>query len=349
MMKLSQSIRIGDRQISHRHPVFIIAEAGVNHNGDMSVAKRLVDVAVRAGADAVKFQAFRTEQLILPDVGKAPYQRLTTDKDESQFQMLKKIELSAQQNMSLCGYCRKKGIVFLTTPFDDVSLDELDVLDLPAYKIASTDLTNLPFLRKVARKGKPVFLSTGMSYISEVEAALKEMCRHNKELLLLQCTANYPAGDEEINLRGIETFRRRFGVLTGYSDHSSGIGAGPFAVPMGARVIEKHFTLDKTQGGPDHLASLSSEELLEFVRIVRRVEKYLGTDMKEPSLSEQKTRKSLQKCLVARKDIRRGEVFSDVNVTAKRTGGRGVSPLYYRRIFGKPARRTYCANEVING
>lgn len=346
-MMVNKRIKVGDFEISEDTPVFIIAEAGVNHCGDIDIAKRLIDIASKSGANAVKFQAFKTDHLILRGVEKAPYQKQNCDIKESQFDMLKKLEITKEQNRELKKYCDEKDIIFLTTPFDEMSLDELDTIDLAAYKIASTDITNLLFLKRVAQKGKPVFLSTGMSYFSEVEIALKEMYPYNKDIVLLQCTANYPIRDDEANLSVINTYKSYFDIFVGYSDHTIGIGAGPYAVAMGAKVIEKHFTMDKTLGGPDHKASLSPAELKEFVKQIRKVEEYMGKPTKVPALSEIKTRQSLQKCLVASKDIRKGEIFTMENIIAKRTGGKGVSPIYYHDFIGKIADRDYKIDEVL--
>lgn len=347
-MKFNDRIKIADKTISKDSPVFIIAEAGVNHNGDISVAKKLIDIASDAGADAVKFQAFKTENLILKEVEKAPYQKNTTSAEEKQYEMLKKLEITKDQNNELIEYCKTRNIIFLTTPFDEGSLEELEELNLPAYKIASTDTTNLPFLKKIAKKGKPMILSTGMSYLSEVRMALKEIYCYNKDVILLQCTANYPIRDEEANLNVLNTYMQHFDILTGYSDHSVGLGASPYAVPMGAKVVEKHFTHDKSQEGPDHTASLSPDELIQYVKEVRKVEKYLGSYEKTPSYDESKTRKSLQKCLVASKKILKGEEINEDNIVAKRTGGKGISPIYYRSLLGRKASREYNENDIID-
>ena len=347
-MKFNKNIKIAEKTISEDAPVFIIAEAGVNHNGNMNIARKLIDIAVEAGVDAVKFQAFRTENLILKDVSKAPYQSVTTSAAESQYEMLKKLELTVQQNKSLIEYCNSKGFIFLTTPFDEASLGELDAFNLPAYKVASTDLTNLPFLKKIASRGKPVILSTGMSYLNEVTAALNEIYPLNRDVILLQCTANYPIHDNEANLNVIRTFKDHFDILVGYSDHSVGTGAAPYAVPMGAKVIEKHFTTDKTMEGPDHKASLSPEELKEFVSEIRKVESYMGQFEKAPVASELTTRASLQKCLVASRFIKKDTPIAEEDIIAKRTGGKGISPIYYRTIIGKPASRNYEVNEIID-
>jgi len=346
-MNFNKNIKINNFLINHASPTFIIAEAGVNHGGDMDVAKKLIDVAAEAGADAVKFQYFKSENLILEDVEKAPYQKNTTSESESQFEMLKKLEVSIEQNKELISYSKKHNIIFLTTPFDEISLDELDEVDIPAYKVASTDLTNLKFLEKIAKKGKPIFLSTGMSYQAEVQLALESIYKFNKNVVLLQCTANYPIKNEEANLNIINTFKKNFDILVGYSDHTVGVGAAVFAIPMGAKVVEKHFTLDKSLEGPDHSASLSPSQLIEFVDTVKRVDKYMGSAIKTPTLSETKTRLSLQKYLVAKSEIKEGDLFTEDNIIAKRTGGKGISPIYINRLLGTKSRFSYSQNEII--
>jgi len=347
MSSFNKTLRIGAREVSDTAPVFVIAEAGVNHGGDLQRALELVDIAARAGADAVKFQAFRTEHLIIDDVPKAPYQSQSTQTAESQTDMLRRLELQTAQYRQLKDRCDQRGLVFLITPFDEVSLAELEEISVDAFKVASTDTTNLPFLARVARQGKPVLLSTGMCYLSEVEAALAEIAPHNRDVVLLQCTADYPARDEEANLSVLHTFRERFDVLVGYSDHTAGLGAAPYSIPLGACVVEKHFTKDRSLEGPDHRASLSPDELERFVGEIRRVEAFLGSDVKEPTPAELQTRQALQKALVAKVPIRRGEPFTSENVVAKRTGGRGISPLHYRRVFSAMAERDYVVNDII--
>jgi len=346
-MKFNKRISIDGKYIVPGSKTFVIAEAGVNHGGDMNIAKKLIDLAADAGADAVKFQTFKAEYLILNGIEKAPYQQATADDSETQFEMLKNLEVTKEQNLNLKDYCTKKGIVFLTTPFDEVSLHELDELNLAAYKVASTDTTNLPFLREIAKKNKPIILSTGMSYLSEVELALETIYEFNKDVVLLQCTANYPIQDHEVNLAVLNTFRDTFDILLGYSDHSVGVGAAPFAIPMGAKIVEKHFTINKDDEGPDHAASLSPTELIDFIKTVRRVDEYMGSSVKEPTPSEFGTRKSLQKCLVANKDINKGDLYSKENLTAKRTGGEGISPIQYDKLIGKEAHRNFKMNEII--
>lgn len=347
-MKFDREIRIGNKLIAANQPTFIIAEAGVNHGGDIELAKQLVDIAKQAGADAVKFQAFRTKELIIDNVEKAPYQTRTTSSSESQAEMLKALELSKAHYVALKEYCEQQEIIFLITPFDEFSLTELEEIGVTAYKVASTDTTNLPFLKKIAQTGKPIFLSTGMTYLNEIRSALEEIYTYNKKVVLMQCTANYPIKDEEANLNIIKTFQREFDVLTGYSDHSVGIGASPYAVPMGVCLVEKHFTIDKEADGPDHLASLNPEELTELVEEVRRIESYMGKYTKEPTDSELGTRQSLQKCLVAKVHIKKGELFTETNIIAKRTGGNGISPIKYKELIGLAASKDFSINEIIS-
>lgn len=347
-MMFNQDILIGNDSISPQSHTFIIAEAGVNHNGDMNLAKAMIDVAKEAGADAVKFQTFKADKLILHGIEKAPYQKMTTSESETQYDMLKRLEVTKEQTIELMDYCKKKGIIFLSTPFEKTSLDELDELNVPAFKVAATDLTNIQFLRQVAKKGKPIILSAGMCYLEEVRKALEAIYPINKDVILLQCTANYPIQDAEANINVIRTFQEAFDILVGYSDHSQGIGASPYAVAVGAKVIEKHFTLDKNMEGPDHKASVTPDELEQLVSDIRRVEKYLGDGIKMPSRSEQMTRKSLQKCLVASAEIRQGELFTASNIVAKRTNGNGISALYYDEVINRIANRDFHVDDIID-
>lgn len=347
-MKFNRDIKIDDRIISDSSSAFIVAEAGVNHNGRLAIAKEMIDAAVESGADAVKFQTFKTDQLILKDIEKAPYQKITTSSNETQYEMLKRLEISCEQTKELMDYCKKKNITFLSTPFEKVSLDELDKLEVPAYKVAATDITNIQFLRQIAEKRKPMILSAGMCYMDEVKKALEAIYPINRDVILLQCTANYPIQDAEANINVIKTFKEAFDILVGYSDHSQGVGASPYAVALGAKVIEKHFTIDKNMEGPDHKASVTPEELKQLVSDIRRVEQYLGDGMKIPTCSEQMTRKSLQKCMVANQRIQRGDLFTENNIVAKRTNGRGISALYYDNVVGKKASRDYEIDEIID-
>lgn len=346
-MQFSHLIKIADKEISDRSPVFIIAEAGVNHNGNIDTAFKLVDAACEAGVDAVKFQTFKTENLILKGIKKAPYQTETTDKEQSQYEMLKKLEFTYDDYNILNEYCEKKGIIFLSTPFEQGSLRLLDKIDIPAIKIAATDLTNIQYLKQAAKAGKPIILSAGMCYLEEIRIALEAIYPINKDVILLQCTANYPIEDREVNLNVIDTLKGEFDIMVGYSDHSKGIGASPYAVVKGARVIEKHFTLDKNAEGPDHKASILPEELEKLVKEVRKAEIYMGSGIKAPTYSEQFTRRSLQKNFVAATDIKCGEIFSDCNIVAKRTNGEGISALYYDVLVGREANKDYLKDEII--
>lgn len=347
MMHFNKTFYIGNTLISESSQTFIIAEAGVNHNGDIDMAQKLVDSALQAGVNAVKFQTFRTDEIILKSVEKAPYQKKTTNERKTQYEMLKELELSYGETRMIRDYCREKGILFLSTPFDQMSLKELGKLDLPAIKIAATDLTNIQYVRQVAKVGKPIILSAGMCYLDEIRLALEAIYPLNKNVILLQCTANYPLEDHEVNLNVIDTLKREYDILVGFSDHSQGIGAAPYAVAKGAKVIEKHFTLDKHAEGPDHKASIMPEELKQLVSDIRKVEKFLGSGIKRPSLSEQYTRRSLQKCMVAAKNIKKGERFTENNVTAKRTNGEGISALYYDDLLNRTAPRDFIKDDIL--
>ena len=346
-MNFSREIDIAGKRISDDSETYIIAEAGVNHNGDLETAKKLIDTAAEAGADAVKFQSFKSEKLVLVSTSKAPYQKQTTDSDESQLDMLKALEIDKSKMRMLQDYAKSRNITFLSTPFEKDSLDELCDLNVPAIKISATDITNIQFLREAAKTQKPIILSAGMCYLEEVCKALEAIYRYNDKVVLLQCSANYPIQDEEANLNVIDTFKKEFEVLVGYSDHSTGIGASPYAVAKGAKVIEKHFTLDKSMAGPDQAASVTPEELKQLVREIRKVEKYLGSRLKMPTCSELGTRKSLQKCLVAKTDIKSGEIFMESNIVAKRTGGEGISAFYVDSVLMKHAKRDFQVDDII--
>lgn len=330
----SASICIGRRTIKIGGPTFIIAEAGVNHNGEMKLAYQLIDAAVEAKADAVKFQLFEPTELVLASAPKTEYQKRNLGNDGSQLEMLKKLALSASDQQKLKAYAEERKIEFITTPFDEKSLEALIKMNPVAIKVASTDLTNLPFLKKVAEAKKPVILSTGMSFLEEVRVAAETVLKINKDLILLQCTANYPAADEEIHLRVMDSYREIV-TLVGYSDHTVGHGASPYAVAAGALVIEKHFTLDRKMVGPDHSASLEPNELSAFVAQIRKVESYLGKNQKAPTPGEQNTRMNLQKYLVAKRELAKGTILQETDFIAMRTGGSGISPMKYQKIIGK--------------
>jgi N-acetylneuraminate synthase len=329
-------------------PVFIVAEAGVNHNGDIALARRLVDVAAEAGADAVKFQSFRSEALVSRSAPKAAYQRETTEADESQYQMLRRLELTGDQHAELRDRSAKRGILFFSSPFDEPSADALEGLGVALFKIPSGEITNLPFLCHVALKGKPIILSTGMSTLAEVaEAVAAIRGAGDPPLALLHCLSAYPAPAAEMNLRAMDTLRQRFGCPVGLSDHSPGIELAVAAVALGAAVIEKHFTLDKGLPGPDHRASLDPGELAGLVRSVRNVEAALGDGDKRPMPSEMETRRVARKSLTAARPIRAGEKLTADGVARKRPGT-GISPADWPRVAGRTVRRDLAQDEVID-
>lgn len=333
-----KEVRINQRVVGVGHPCFIIAEAGVNHNGDIDLAHRLIDAAAEAGADAVKFQSFVTEELITPEAPKAGYQVETTGEPGSQYKMLKPLELSADEQAELKAHCEQVGILYLCTPYENTSVDMLDRMDVVAFKIASTDITNIPFLRYIAEKGRPVILSTGMSTLGEVEQAVNTLRAKGLDgkIVMLHCTAEYPAPVSETNLRAILTMQLAFGCPVGFSDHTPGIGASPWAVAVGACMIEKHFTLDRNMVGPDHRASLEPDELANLVRTVRDVEAALGDGVKQPMPSELPNKPLMQKSLVARRHIRAGETIGSDALTCKRPGF-GLLPSWFDRVVGKRA------------
>ncbi len=329
--------KIADKLIGEKEPCFIIAEAGVNHNGDISLAKKLIDVARTAGADAVKFQIFQAERLVTAKAQKAPYQKETTGTHQSQFEMLKSLELSKRGFKELFNYSSKKGIIFLATPFDRDSADFLDKLGVPAFKVGSGEVTNLPFLKHIAGKMKPVILSTGMSTLAEVKEALDVIKKTGvKEIVLLHCVTSYPARIESTNLKAMQTLRDTFNLPVGFSDHSVGITIPIAAAALGACVIEKHFTLDKNLPGPDHRASLEPEELKQMITAVRDIEKALGNGVKRPTKDEEENKKVGRRSIVARVDIPGGTVITEDMLDIKRPGT-GLEPKYLGQIIGKVA------------
>ena len=341
------SITVGTRRIGPGEPCFIIAEAGVNHNGDLDLAKQLVDVAVSAGADAVKFQTFKADRLATAVAPKAEYQNRTTDETESQFDMLRRLELSPEMHHALMSYCRDKDILFMSSPFDELSADLLEELEVAVFKIPSGEITNLPFLSHIARKGKPMIVSTGMSYLSEVEAAVHTIeAARNRNYVLLQCTSNYPADPADANLAAMETMAKAFGAVVGYSDHTQGIEIPLAAVALGACVVEKHLTTDRTLPGPDHLASLEPEEFTSMVRGIRSVEAALGHGRKEPAASEANTASVARKSLVAAQDIPAGATLTDKMVAVKRPGT-GLSPALRSQVVGRSVRVPIPAESLI--
>ena len=353
--------------------IYIIAEAGVNHNGSLTIAKQLIDVAVEAGADAVKFQTFKAEKVMSRYAPKAEYQTQTTDRQESHLEMVKKLQFGVAEHQELVNYCNEKKIQFLSTPFDLESVGLLaEVLDVPALKIPSGEITNAPLILKVASHKKPIILSTGMSTLGEIEVALGviafgylrtderpslELFREcfatdegqallKKNVTLLHCTTEYPSPYPSVNLKAMHTLREAFGLPVGLSDHTVGVHIPVAAVAMGAIMIEKHFTMDKTLPGPDHRASLEPCELADMVRMIRDTEAAMGSGLKLPAYAEKKNMIIARKSLVADKAIKQGEVFTETNLTVKRPGN-GISPLSFWDYLGQRAAKDYNEDELI--
>ncbi len=328
---------------------FIIAEAGVNHNGQIDLALKLIDAAVDACADAVKFQIFNAAEVISKFAQKAKYQKQYTDKFESQLEMAKKLELSFDSFIGLKKYCDKKGIDFLSTPFDLGSIDFLNKIGLKTFKIPSGEITNLPYLRKIGSLKANVIMSTGMAEMKEVKASLmvlEEFGTPKDKVTVLHCNTEYPTPFKDVNLKAMLSIRDELGVKVGYSDHTTGIEVSVAAVALGAEIIEKHFTLDKNMEGPDHKASLEPEELAAMISAIRNIEQSIGDGVKRPSPSELKNKPIARKSIVAAKDIKKGEIFSEDNITAKRPGD-GVSPMKWNDVFGKKAIRKFKTDELI--
>jgi len=331
-------------------PVFIIAEAGVNHNGNLDIARKLIDAAVYACADAVKFQTFKAETLVNRHAPKADYQKESTDAVETQYEMLKKLELGEPDHRELIDYCKKKEIIFLSSPFDLASIDFLNSFGLELIKIPSGEITNLPYLRKIGQSNKKVIMSSGMSYISEIEAAISILNSAGTEktnITVLHCNTEYPTPFEDVNLNAMHTIRSAFPeIQIGYSDHTPGYEVSIAAVAMGAKVIEKHLTLDRTMEGPDHKSSLEPKEFKNMVDSIRNIEKALGSGEKEPSASERRNINIVRKSIVAAKQICKGDIFSEENITVKRPGT-GLSPMMWDDVIGKKATRDYSDDEMI--
>jgi len=329
--------------------VLIIAEAGVNHNGDMNLARQLVDVAADAGADIVKFQTFRADRLATVHAVKAEYQARMTDAGESQHAMLRRLELSPEMHEEIIARCNSRSIKFLSTGFDTESVDLLVGFGVDCFKIPSGEITNLPYLRHVGRYAKPVLLSTGMATLGEIEAAL-DVLEHagtaREQITVLHCNTEYPAPFTDVNLRAMVTIRDAFGVQVGYSDHTSGLEVSIAAVALGAKVIEKHFTLDRTLPGPDHKASLEPDELKAMVAAIRNIERAMGDGIKRPSPSEQRNKPIARKSLVAARAIRAGHRISEADLAVKRPGT-GVSPMRWDEVVGTEARRDFGPDELI--
>jgi len=329
--------------------VFIIAEAGVNHNGSLELAKKMVEVASECGADAIKFQTFKAENIITKSAPKAEYQKNITDENQTQFDMLKKLELPYNDFVEIKKYCDKFNIKFISSPFDFESIDFLDSLNMDIFKIPSSEINNLPYLEKIGKLNKKVILSSGMANLGEIETALNILIKSGtskEKITVLQCNTEYPTLFEDVNLLAMETIKKAFNVDIGYSDHTIGIEIPIAAVALGAKVIEKHFTLDKNMYGPDHKASLEPHELKAMILAIRNVEKALGSGIKEPSNSEIKNIKIARKSIVAKRDIKKGETFTLENITIKRPGT-GISPMRWYEILGTQAQRDYKEDEMI--
>ena len=326
---------------------FIIAEAGDNHNGSRELAFRLIDKAVEAGADCVKFQTFVTDEVISKRAEKAEYQKAATGSDESQYQMVKKLELSFEQFRELQKYAEERGITFLSTPFDIPSVEFLDSINIPCFKIPSGEITNLPYLIKIAETGRDVIMSTGMAELNEIESAINILREHGSgDISLLHCNTEYPTPYEDVNLRAMSTLKEKFGVRVGYSDHTQGIEVPIAAVALGAEIIEKHFTLDHNMEGPDHKASLEPDELKQMVDGIRKTEKALGNGIKTASPSEKKNIQIARKSIVARRDIKKGEILTEENLAVKRPGN-GISPMRWYEVIGTKAIRDFSEDEMI--
>ena len=330
--------------------VFIIAEAGVNHNGDINIAKKLIDVAFDSGANSVKFQTFKAENIVSSNAPKADYQLNSTEKSETQFQMLKKLELDLKSHQILIDYCKIKGIIFLSTPFDLESIDLLNKLGIKIFKIPSGEITNLPYLKKIGKLNKSVILSTGMANISEICDALKILMdagTQKNNITVLHANTEYPTPFEDVNLLAMQTIGRTFDVKVGYSDHTNGIEVPIAAVALGACVIEKHFTLNRNMEGPDHKASLEPPELKAMVSAIRNIEKAMsGNGNKEPSNSEKKNIPIARKSIVAKTNIKKGEIFSENNITIKRPGT-GISPMLWYNVIGKISSTDFKPDDLI--
>lgn len=338
------SIQVAGKTIGHGQPCFIIAEAGVNHNGEMDLARRLVDAAVKVGADAVKFQAFKAEALVSRAAPKADYQLQTTDRGESQFEMIRRLELNEESLREIQSYCTSRGILFLATPFDDESARLLDAMGVPLFKISSGEVINLPFLARIARMGRPIILSTGMCDLEEVAHAVQTIrsCG-NHSIILLHCVSNYPADPADSNLRAMHTMAKAFDLPVGYSDHTAGNAVAFAAVALGACVVEKHLTLDRQLPGPDQRASSEPDEMRVLVRGIRAVESALGDGRKVPVPSERNTAEVARKSLVAARDLPAGTTLRADMLIAVRPGT-GLSPALEAQILGRKLRQAVASH-----
>lgn len=331
------------------HKTLIIAEAGVNHNGSIEIAKNLIDVAVEAGADIVKFQTFKTEKSISRSAIKAEYQKQSTNANESQYNMIKKLELDEETHLKLIKYCNNQGVEFLSTPFDIESIELLHRLALKRFKIPSGEIVNYPYLKEIAHYNKQIIMSTGMANLAEIEQALEVLVKNGTDrdkISILHCNTEYPTPYEDVNLNAMLTIKNAFKLPVGYSDHTLGIEIPIAAVAMGATIIEKHFTLERSLTGPDHRASLEPDELKAMVQAIRNIEKAMGNGIKQPSKSELKNMTIARKSIVASKIIKQGEILSELNIAIKRPGN-GISPMRWEEIIGRKAKRNFQEDELI--
>lgn len=342
-------IRVGNKEVGYNLPVFIIAEAGVNHNGRLDLALKLVDAAKDAGADAIKFQTFKAEQIVVSGVPTAAYQKENTGKNENQTEMLKRLELKEEFYASIIEHCKKRNIIFFSTPHGGFeSVDFLVSLNAPVFKFGSGDLTNLPVLEYAARFKKPIILSTGMAKMHEIKEAVQVIKKENNDkIIILHCTTNYPCALEEVNLNAMTAMMKELNVLVGYSDHTLGGKVSLIAVALGACLIEKHLTLDKNLEGPDHKASADFEEFKEMAENIRLVPVIKGSCVKTPTKSELELIKIVRKSVVAIADINKGEEFGLLNIDIKRPAD-GLPPKYFNKILGKKAARDIKTGECVS-
>ncbi|MDC3322292.1 N-acetylneuraminate synthase family protein [Alphaproteobacteria bacterium] len=347
-MKFNKEIRIGKLSISSRSKTFIISEIGVNHNGSLNKAFKLIDESKKCGADAVKFQLFKADNLILKNVKKANYQIKNHKINQSQFEMLKSLEISFESLDKIRQYCEKINIIFIITPYDEKSLIDIVKLKSAAIKIASTDTNNYSFIKNVSKYNLPIIYSTGMTNMNDITEGVKTIHKYNKNLVILQCTSEYPSIESQINLNVINTYKSKFNCLVGFSDHTPGIGASPYAIACGAKVIEKHFTLDKKSSGPDHKSSLIPKEFKLLVNEIRRVELLMGSYDKIITKSEVNNQLRMQKYVVSNNNISAGSKISANDLVFKRTGGVGVKASEYKLIIGKELIKNISSNSPIS-
>ena len=374
--ELMENFFIDHKKVGDNQPTLVIAEAGVNHNGDVKIAKKLCDAAKNAGADIVKFQTWKTEELMTPNLKTANYQKNNTN-ETSQFDMAKKLELSFESFREISDYCKKIGIIFLTTPEDEMSVDFIDSLGTPGFKIGSDDLDNLRLIKHIAKKQKPIIISTGMSTLLEVMMTFNFVKKFNEKIAFLHCTSNYPTNLSDVNLNSLISMKQKLPSLLGYSDHTTETWVPLIAIGLGAKIIEKHITLNKTSVGPDHRSSLDEKEFAEMVKLIRIWEKeitmpfskndiisncnkimkkdmtnkinlVLGASKKQPTNSEIPIMKVVKKTIVARKIIHKGEKITNENITVKRAGSVNISPRDYYDIIGKTAKKQISPNEIIH-